>query len=70
MKRQRKRQREQSQRMTVIDDLDGRTVAEIREMLSQYPDDAKFESDEDWYRGMHGPVEFEFFRIVWNNYDD
>ena len=60
-----KRQREQSHRMTVIGDLDGRTVAQIREMLSQYPDDAKFESDVDCYRGMDGPEEFEFFHIVW-----
>jgi len=51
--------------MTVIGDLDGRTVAQIREMLSQYPDDAKFESDVDCYRGMDGPEEFEFFHIVW-----
>ena len=60
-----KKKNEQSHRMTVIGDLDGRTVAQIREMLSQYPDDAKFESDVDYYRGMDGPEEFEFFRIVW-----
>jgi hypothetical protein len=55
--------------MTVVGDLDGRTVAEIREMLSKFPDDAKFESDSEWYRGMNGPEEFEFFKIIWRNYD-
>lgn len=57
--------KKKSHRMTVIGDLDGRTVAQIQEMLSQYPDDAKFESDVDYYRGMDGPEEFEFFHIVW-----
>lgn len=60
-----KKKREQSHEMTVTGDLDGRTVAEIREMLSQYPDNAKFESDSEITRGMNGPEEYQFFRIVW-----
>jgi len=62
MQRQR---RQQSQTMTVTGDLDGRTVAEIREMLSQFPDDARVESETEWVRGIDGPEEFEFFHIVW-----
>jgi hypothetical protein len=61
-----KKQRKQSPRMTLVGDLDGRTVAEIREMLSQYPDEAKLESDSEWVRGMNEPEEVEFFHIVWS----
>jgi hypothetical protein len=64
-----KTQYNESHRMTVTGDLDGRTVAQILEMLAQYPDDAKFESDVDWYRGMDGAEEFEFFKIVWKKKD-
>jgi len=66
MKKKNKKTYNESSQMTVTCDLDGRTVAEIREMLAQYPDDAKLVSYTDWYRGMDGPEEFEYFRIVWN----
>jgi len=46
-------------------DIDGRTVAEIREMLSEYPDDAVVESYTDTIMGIDEPEEFEFFHIVW-----
>ena len=62
MQRQR---RQQSQTMTVTGDLDGRTVAEIREMLSQFPDDAIVESYTETIMGIDEPEEFEFFHIVW-----
>ena len=60
-----KRQREQSHPMSFGMDIDGRTVAEIREMLSEYPDDAVVESYTETFKGMNGPEEFEFFHIVW-----
>jgi len=60
------KQREQSHPMSFGFDIDGRTVAEVREMLSQYPDDAVFESYDETVRGMDGPEEYEYFRIVWS----
>lgn len=58
-----KRQREQSHPMSFGADIDGRTVAEIREMLSEYPDDAVVESYTDI--GETVTEDIEFFRIVW-----
>ena len=60
-----KRQREQSHPMSFGADIDGRTVAEIREMLAEYPDDAVVESYTDTIMGIVEPEEFEFFHIVW-----
>ena len=60
-----KRHRKQSHPMSFGSDIDGRTVAEIREMLSQYPDDAVVESYTDTIMGINQPEEFEFFHIVW-----
>jgi len=51
--------------MSFGSDIDGRTVAEIREMLSQYPDDGVVESYTDTIMGINQPEEFEFFHIVW-----
>jgi len=59
-----KTQYNKSHRMTVIGDLDGRTVAQIREMLSQYPDDAVVESYTDL--GQTVTEDIECFHIVWN----
>ena len=61
-----KRQREQSHQMSFGMDIDGRTVAEIREWLSAYPDNAVVESYTETIMGIDQPEEFEFFRIVWN----
>ncbi len=58
-----KRQREQSHPMSFGADIDGRTVAEIREMLAEYPDDAVVESYTDI--GETVTEDIEFFRIVW-----
>ena len=58
-----KKQREQSHPMSFGADIDGRTVAEIREMLSEYPDDAVVESYTDI--GETVTEDIEFFRIVW-----
>lgn len=60
------RQREQSHPMSFGADIDGRTVAEIREMLAGYPDDAVVESYTDTIMGIDEPEEFEFFRIIWS----
>jgi hypothetical protein len=52
--------------MTVDADLDGRTVAEIREMLSEFPDNAVLETYTNTFRGSDESLEeFEFFHIVW-----
>jgi hypothetical protein len=58
-----KKQREQSHPMSFGTDIDGRTVAEIREMLAEYPDDAVVESYTDI--GETVTEDIEFFRIVW-----
>jgi len=58
------KQREQSHQMSFGMDIDGRTVAEIREMLAEYPDDAVIESYTDI--GQTVTEEIEFFRIVWD----
>jgi len=60
------RQHEQSHPMSFGSDIDGRTVAEIREMLAEYPDDAVVESYTDTIMGIDEPEEFEFFHIVWS----
>jgi hypothetical protein len=60
-----KKKREQSHQMSFGLDIDGRTVAEIREMLSEYPDDAVVESYTETIMGINEPEEFEFFHIVW-----
>ena len=64
-----KKQHNKSHPMSFGADIDGRTVAEIREMLSQYPDDAVVESYTDTIMGIDEPEEFEFFHIVWNKKD-
>jgi hypothetical protein len=57
----------ESRRITLFGDLDGMTVAEIRNLLDEYPDDARVDAQSELaqYFGGHSTKEEEFFVFVW-----
>lgn len=64
--------RKESARHTLFGDLDGMTVAEIREMLAKYPDHARLNvySEPEYGYGGWTDRECEFFVFTWSESDD
>lgn len=58
----------ESEEYTLFGDLDGMTVADIRKMLEDYPDDAKVDVRTEPVYGYGGwtDQERELFVFVWN----
>jgi len=52
---------------TVFGDLDGMTVAELREMLDEYPEDAYIDAQSEPVYGYGGwtDQQREFFVFIW-----
>lgn len=52
---------------TLFGDLDGKTVADLREMLAEYPDDARVDVRTEKVYGYGGwtDEDREFFVLVW-----
>lgn len=59
--------RRESEAFTLYGDLDGMTVADLRKMLGQYPDDARIvvRSEKVYGYGGWTDEDREFFHIVW-----
>ncbi len=59
--------RKESAAFTLYGDLDGMTVADLRSMLEQYPDDAQIvvRSEKVYVQGGWSDTDREFFHIVW-----
>ncbi len=59
--------RKESASFTLYGDLDGMTVADLRRMLGEYPDDAQIvvRSEKVYQYGGWSDVDREFFHIVW-----
>lgn len=52
---------------TLFGDLEGMTVADLREMLNSYPDHARVDAESEPVPGAFGSnsCDREFFRFVW-----
>lgn len=57
-----------SKEYTLYGDLDGMTVAELKEWLDQYPDDAVLDTYSDY--PYPGSSEQEYFRFIWSETND
>lgn len=59
--------RKESAAFTLYGDLDGMTVADIRRMLDEYPEDAQIvvRSEKVYQYGGWSDQDREFFHIVW-----
>jgi hypothetical protein len=59
--------RKESEAFTLYGDLDGMTVADLRRMLDQYPEDAQIvvRSEKVYQYGGWSDQDREFFHIVW-----
>lgn len=55
----------QSMEYTIFGDLDGMTVAELREMLDNYPDDAYIDAQSEKVYGFS--EDREFFVFKWSD---
>ena len=60
--------RKESQEFTLYGDLDGISVERLRELLSEYPADARIEvrSEKVYQFGGWSDQDREFFVIVWD----
>lgn len=59
--------RKESAAFTLYGDLDGMTVADLRRMLDEYPEDAQIvvRSEKVYQYGGWSDQDREFFHIVW-----
>ncbi len=57
--------RKESKEFSAYGDLDGMTVAEIREWLDQFPDDAFVDVRSEYNPVIGGGFDREFFVFVW-----
>lgn len=53
-----------SRKFTLYGDFDGYTVGQIKEMLSEYPDDAEISVDTEQVDHVHRYAEEEYFQII------
>jgi len=60
-------ERKESTTYTLYGDLDGMTVAQLRDLLSEFPDDAKINvrSEKVYGYGGWSDQDREFFVILW-----
>jgi hypothetical protein len=56
-------ERKESQEFSLFGDLDGMTVERLRDMLSEYPADARIDVRSEKVYGYGG---WDFFVIVWD----
>lgn len=60
--------RRESQEFTLYGDLDGMTVERLRDLLSEYPSDARIDvrSEKVYSRKTGQPENLDYFVIVWD----
>lgn len=56
--------RKESREFTLFGDLDGMTVAEIREWLDQFSDDARLDARTEYEGVIGGNLDREFFVFI------
>lgn len=57
--------RKESKEFSLFGDLDGMTVAEIREWLDQFSDDARLDARTEYEPVIGGNFDREFFVFIW-----
>ena len=55
---------------TLFGDLDGLTVAEVRKLLDEYPEDARIDARSEPVYGYGGWTDQELFVFVWEEEND